>query len=223
MPEPVSESPGLSETGRLEAFCDGVFAIAITLLVLEIRVPPPHQPGGLLHALAHLWPSYLGYVISFVTIGIMWTNHHSIFTYVRRSDRYFLLINVAFLMCISFLPFPTAVLAEYLPAPEGRRLAVAFYGATMVVIAIAFNAVWWYAVRGGRLLAPDADGIAVRTISRRYALGPLAYAVSFALAFVSAGASLAVHGVLAVLYLLPERKRQPAGSRSPVDASSRPE
>jgi uncharacterized membrane protein len=143
---------------------------------------------------------------------------------VRRSDRYFLLINVLFLMCISFLPFPTAVLAEYLPMPEGRRLAVAFYGATMVVIALAFNGLWWYAVRGGRLLAPDADMAAVRTIGRRYALGPMAYAISFALAFVNAGASLAVHGVLAILFLLPERKRLPTDPPpSAVDAPPRPE
>src|SRR6185295_9004600 len=95
-----------SETARLEAFSDGVFAIAITLLVLEIRVPPPEavqRAGGLAAALLHLWPSYLGYFISFITIGIMWSNHHSIFLYIRRVDRYFLVINVFFLMCIGFL------------------------------------------------------------------------------------------------------------------------
>ncbi|HET7296958.1 MAG TPA: TMEM175 family protein, partial [Gemmatimonadales bacterium] len=144
------------------------------------------------------------YVLSFVTIGIMWANHHSIFRYVRRADRYFVLINVMFLMCISFLPFPTALLAEYLPEPGGRTMAVAAYSATLVVIALAYNALWWYAVVGDRLLAPDYDRAAVRTISRRYAAGPVAYGVSFALAFVNVWASLAVHGLLAALYLLPE-------------------
>src|SRR3989475_8757474 len=136
-----------SDTARLEAFSDGVFAIAITLLVLEIHVPAPDatQHGRtLLTALRQLWPSYLGYALSFVTIGIMWANHHSIFRYVRRADRYFLLINVLFLMWISFLPFPTALLAAYLPEPEGRTLAVAGYSATLVMIAVAYNAVWWY-------------------------------------------------------------------------------
>jgi uncharacterized membrane protein len=216
MTEPVEGSPGLSDTSRLETFSDGVFAIAITLLVLEIRVPhaSSETASGLLGALARLWPSYLGYAISFVTLGIMWANHHAIFTYVRRTDRYFLLIHVFFLMCISFLPFPTAVLAEHLPHPESRRVAVAAYSATLVVIALAYNAVWWYAVAGGRLLDPKADPLAVRSISRRYALGPVSYTISLVLAFVNVWASLSVHGLLALLYLLPERKTR-AGGPSP--------
>lgn len=196
-----------SDTTRVEAFSDGVFAIAITLLVLEIRVPPPEataQGRTLLSALRQLWPSYVGYVLSFLTIGIMWANHHSIFRYVRRADRYFVLINVLFLMCISFLPFPTALLAKYLPVAEGRTAAVAGYSATLVVIALAYNAVWWYAVWEDRLLGPGVDRAAVRTISRRYLAGPVFYGLSFALAFVNVWASLAVHAVLAGLYLLPE-------------------
>lgn len=209
MTRPVEGSPGLSETSRLEAFSDGVFAIAITLLILEIKVPRAGAEPSLVRALLRLWPSYLGYVISFVTLGIMWANHHAIFNYVRRTDRYFLLIHVFFLMCISFLPFPTAVLAEHLPNPDGRRSAVALYSATLVVIALAYNAVWWYAIAGRRLLDPAADPLAVRSISRRYAFGPISYAISFALAFANVWASLAVHGVLAILYLLPERMTLP--------------
>lgn len=203
--------PGhLSETARVEAFSDGVFAIAITLLVLEIRVPSPdttEHGRALLVALRGLWPSYLGYTLSFVTIGIMWANHHSIFHYIRRADRYFVLINVMFLMCISFLPFPTALLAEYLPEAAGRTMAVATYSATLVVIALAYNALWWYAAAGDRLLDPGCDRDAVRTISRRYAAGPISYGISLGLAFVNVWASLAVHAVLAALYLLPERSR----------------
>jgi uncharacterized membrane protein len=207
----TGEARHQSDTARLEAFSDGVFAIAITLLVLEIQVPSPaatEQGRTLLPALRWLWPSYLGYVLSFVTIGIMWANHHSMFRYIRRSDRYFALINVVFLMCISFLPFPTAVLAQYLPQPTGRTVAVAGYSATLVVIALAYNAVWWYAVAGDRLLGADADRDAVRTISRRYLAGPLSYGVSFGLAFVNVWASLGVHALLAAFYLLPEHKRQ---------------
>jgi len=207
MPDPLPESPGLTETGRLEAFCDGVFAIAITLLVLEIRVPEPeaaHHAGSLVRALGALWPSFLGYAIGFLTIGIMWANHHAIFQYVRRSDRYFLMINVVFLMLIAFLPFPTALLAAYLAEAGERRTAVLVYGATVWLIALAFNAVWWYAVRRG-LLDPAADRVAVRTISARYKLGPLAYAGVLLLAFVTPWASLVGHFALAALYLLPER------------------
>src|SRR5688572_8669091 len=138
---------GPSETARVEASSDGVFAIAITLLVLEVRVPPPHLTGHgstLLPALLNLWPSYLGYLISIITIGVMWVNHHSMSTLIRRTDRYFLLLSVFFLMCIAFLPFPTALLAEYLSEPKGRRVAVASYSASFVLIALAYNAVWWY-------------------------------------------------------------------------------
>ena len=200
---------GPSETARVEAFSDGIFAIAITLLVLNIRVPPPDltgHGGTLLPALLRLWPSYLGYLISFLTIGIMWVNHHSMFVLIRRTDRYFLLLSVFFLMCIAFLPFPTAVLAEYLPEPKGRRIAVALYSATFVLIAVAYNALWLYAVRLGQLLHEKADREAVRTISRRYMIGPVAYAISFGLAFINAWASLAVHGVLAAFFVLPVRK-----------------
>jgi uncharacterized membrane protein len=198
-----------SETARLEAFSDGVFAIAITLLVLEIQVPSPtqtHHGRDLLPALLRLWPSYLGYLISFVTLGIMWANHHSIFVLISRTDRYFLLINVLFLMWIAFLPFPTALLAEYLSEPSGRRLVVAVYSAALVMIALAYNAVWWYAAWGGRLLDRNADREAVDTISRRFAIGPLSYGVSFALAFINVWASLAIHGLLTGYYVLPVRK-----------------
>jgi uncharacterized membrane protein len=204
-----SLSPGVSETGRLETFSDGVFAIAITLLVLEIRVPPPditREGEGLFRALLGLWPSYLGYVISFITLGVMWANHHSMFELIQRTDRYFLILSVLFLMCIAFLPFPTAVLAEYLPQPGGRRVAVAGYSATFVIIALAYNALWWYAIRGGRLLGPDSDSNAVRTITRRYLIGPAAYLLSFVLAFVNPWASLAIHGVLIAFYLLPVQR-----------------
>ena len=199
----------MSETARLEAFSDGVFAIAITLLIIEIKVPSheaAEHAGGLLRALIHVWPSFVGYVISFVTLGIMWINHHALCSYIGRVDCYFLFIHVLFLMCIAFLPFPTAVLAEYLPHPEERRAAVASYSATLVVIALAYNAVWWSAAINRRLLKPGCDADAVRTISRRYMVGPAAYGVSLALAFVSVVASLSVHAALAAFFLLPERK-----------------
>lgn len=215
----MTEAAHTSDTTRVEAFSDGVFAVAITLLVLEIRVPPPEateQGRTLLAALGRQWPAYFGYALSFVTIGIMWANHHTIFRYVRRADRYFILINVMFLACISFLPFPTALLARYLSLPDGRTLAVASYSATLVVIALAYNAVWWYAVWGDRLLGAGVDRDAVDTIGRRYLAGPVSYGVSFALAFVNVWASLTVHVVLALLYLLPEHTHVGRGRHSPA-------
>src|SRR5277367_1636571 len=106
-----------SGTHRLEAFSDGVFSIAITLLVLEIKLPenpPIHSSGQLWLALAQLWTHYLGYVLSFFVIGVMWANHHALFEYIRRADRAVLLANLLLLMGVGFLPFPTAVLADHL-------------------------------------------------------------------------------------------------------------
>jgi uncharacterized membrane protein len=202
---------GTSETTRLETFCDGVFAIAITLLVLEIRVPDAeriHEAGGIWPALGGLWPSYVGYALSFLVLGIMWVNHHAMFQYIRRADRAFLVLNVLFLMVISFVPFSTGVLAEHLPEPENRRGALIFYGASMALCAVMFNAVWHSGIREGRLLGSRVDVAGLETITKRYRLGPLAYLVAIALAFVNPWVSLAWHFALAVFYVLPERSRE---------------
>jgi len=201
-----------TDTARLEAFCDGVFAIAITLLVIEIHVPHAGEVarlGGLWPALGVRWPSYLGYTISFLTIGIMWTNHHAVLEYVRRADRSFLLINVAFLMTVAFLPFPTAVLAEYVNHPAERVAATAFYGGALFVIAIGFNALWLVGIRD-RSRIGHADPEAVNTITRRYRMGPIGYAAATALAFVNVWLSLATHAALAILFALSEKPSRSA-------------
>src|SRR5690349_17168778 len=123
----MSESAHTSETTRLEAFSDGVFAIAITLLILEVKVPSPaasKAAGGLLRALLAQWPSFASYVISFLTIGIMWINHHAMFHYIRRTDRTMLLLHIVFLMLISFVPYPTSLAAAYIMTPEERTAAL---------------------------------------------------------------------------------------------------
>ena len=148
MQHPPTAGNGAGErtlsTTRLEAFSDGVFAIAITLLILEVRVPERRDIGEgrqLLTALADLWPAYLAYGTSFVAILIMWVNHHIIFEHVRRTDHPLFLLNGLLLLCITFMPFPTALLAEYLGHP-GQRLAAAVYAGSFVVIAIVFNLLW---------------------------------------------------------------------------------
>ena len=204
----AGDGEALSETTRLEAFSDGVFAIAITLLIIEIKVPSAAEvlaAHGLWPALAHHWPSFLGYTISFVTIGIMWANHHAVFTYVRKTDRAFLLANVFLLMTIAFLPFPTAVLAEYLPEPEVRVSAAVFYGLALVLTAVGFNLVWFFGIRGRRLLGGSIDEAGVRTISSRYRLGVPSYTLTTAAAFVSVTLSLALHLALALLYARSEK------------------
>src|SRR5258706_2511001 len=114
-------------TARLEPFSDGVFSIAITLLILEIKVPSTAEiagSGGLWTALAGRWPSYVGYLLSFLIIGIMWANHHALFAYIRRVDRRFIFANLLLLLTLGFLPFPTALLAEHL-AEAGARTPAA--------------------------------------------------------------------------------------------------
>ena len=192
-------------TDRLEAFSDGVIAIAITLLILEVRVPTEtavEEAGGLGQALLKLWPSYLGYLLSFVIIGIMWANHHEIFRHIARTDHYLVLINLLFLFCIGFVPFPTALMADNL-GHDGERTAVIVYAGWFLLTALAYNLLWWYPSHDGRLLAPDADREVVQTITRRFRLGPPSYALAFVLAFLYPPASLAVLFLLAVLYVLP--------------------
>jgi len=123
-----------SDTARLETFADGVMAIAITLLILDVHVPPP-SGRSLWSALAEEWPSYAGYVVSFLTIGIIWVNHHQMFKLIGRVTHGFLMMNVIFLMTIAFLPFPTALVADYIRIPDSRTAATVVYGLTMVAIA----------------------------------------------------------------------------------------
>lgn len=212
------------ETTRLETFSDGVFAIAITLLVLEIRVPPAHgEVTRTLGAeLLHLWPSYLGYLISFATIGIMWVNHHTMFEHIRRVNRTFLLINVVFLLVIAFIPFPTAVLAEHLPDPEGRRTATLFYGASFTLMAMVYNLVWRYgAGANGRLLGPGADLEEARAITRGYTWGPIIYLVATLIALASPIASLVAHALIALFFTLPPRHAARAVPDVPLGRTTR--
>ncbi|MBI3660501.1 DUF1211 domain-containing protein [Candidatus Acetothermia bacterium] len=202
-PIATQETRDEKETSRIEAFSDGVFAIAITLLVLDIKVPHDlTEEAGLAQALLHLWPAYLAFVISFAFIGIMWINHHKLFRLIRRSDHGLLLLNTLLLMGITFVPFPTSLLAENLQHPD-QRLAAMVYSGIYEMIAIFFNVLWWYASYKNRLLSKNADPRAVRAITWSYACGPLFYLVAFGLAFISAIASLVFNVALAVFFALP--------------------
>lgn len=192
-----------NETARLETFADGVMAIAITLLILEIATPEIEGVGSLGEALAHQWPSYAAYVVSFLTIGIIWVNHHHLFSVIARVDNTFLILNVVFLMTIAFLPWPTALVAEFIRQEGARTTATVVYGLTMTAIALMFNAVWRYAASGNRLLSGEADPGAVRTVNRSYLLGPVTYAGATLLALVNGWASLAVFAALALYWMIP--------------------
>jgi uncharacterized membrane protein len=191
---------------RLEAFSDGVFAIAITLLVIEIGVPHlESEPDGttLLKELVELWPSYLGYVISFLQIGVIWANHHNRFRFIVRSDHILLFLNILFLMCVAFIPFPTALLAEYLQGAQ-RSTAGAVYAGSLAVTAVFFTLLWVYAAANYRLVDRNLDPSLLRAMTRRYAAGTVAYLLAFFIAFVNVTASLILIVVLALLFVLPE-------------------
>jgi len=184
-------------TARLETFSDGVFAIAATLLILDVR---PEGAGSLTSQLLHAWPSYAAYALAFATIGIMWINHHEVFRHIDRIDRPFLVINVFFLMVIAFIPLPTRVLAAHLH--RDATTAAVFYGLTNVLMAASYSALWFYASIGRRLLSPDADERAVSGITRSYLPGVPLYALATLSAFISAWLAVSLFMAYAVFYVL---------------------
>ena len=188
------------ETGRVEAFSDGVFAIAITLLILAVGIEQSLASGSLKHSLLHLWPAYIAYAASFLTVGIMWVNHHQIFRHFVRVDRVLLLLNILLLMCISFTPFPTRVVADHAQNASDRTAAAVLYGSTMTVTAICFFGVWYYGSR--RLLRSDTDMREVSGITRSYLPGAPTYAFATVIAFVSSIASLVLFSAIAVFYAI---------------------
>ncbi|HZQ70880.1 MAG TPA: TMEM175 family protein [Terriglobales bacterium] len=191
-----------SETARIEAFSDGVFAIAITLLILEIKVPQP-AAGPLALQLARQWPSYISYVISFSFIGIMWINHHRLFNHIRRSNHGLMIYNMLLLLGVTFVPYPTSVLAAFLGKPD-QRLAAMFYNGTYFFIAVFFNLLWRHAKSGkDRLFGNEVDPAAIELIDRRYAIGLSAYALCAALAWWSVAASLILNVAMALFFALP--------------------
>ncbi len=193
------------ETGRIEAFSDGVFAVAITLLVLDVHVPARDHlpPGGLSAALLALWPTIGAYTVSFVTILIMWLNHHRLFEQIQRKDHALMLLNGLLLMLVTLIPFPTSLVAEYLQAPSAKT-ALAVYCGLNFLMASAFNLLWNHAAQDGRLLADDHDQHRVRHITAQYRLGPALYAVAFVLAFVSVIACCVAIAALAIFFALPD-------------------
>jgi uncharacterized membrane protein len=185
------------ETSRLETFSDGVFAIAATLLILDVKAD---GSGPLSSQLWHAWPEFAGYAISFVTIGIMWINHHTVFKQIDKVDRTFLTINVVFLMVIAFVPFPTRVLAAHLQ--HDARAGALTYGVTMVVMASLYSTLWFYAAWNRRLIAADADQRTVSGISRSFLPGIPFYGLATLSAFVSPWLSVGLYAGITAFYVL---------------------
>jgi uncharacterized membrane protein len=181
------------ETGRdrdrIVNLSDGVFAIAITLLILDIRVPniPENMVSSqLLGALLSLWPKYLGYILSFVGISAFWLIHHSIFRPIRSYDRILLYLNFLFLMVVAFVPFPTSLLGEY----GDHQLPVAIYAATLAVGRLLLTAIHWYSTRNDRLLDGPQDPATVRFFLIRGLTIPTIFLLSIGISFFSVSVAI---------------------------------
>lgn len=193
------------KTNRLEAFSDGVFAVAITLLVLEINVP-----GGehLWHQLKDEWPSFASFFVSFWVIGIIWVNHHGLLDHLKRTDRPVLYLNLLVLMTVVFIPFSTALMADHLKSGADEKVAALVYALAFLAMGIAFNLFWTYIVKHRRELGVEIPDEEVRRISIGFMIGSPIYLVAVIMAFISPAVVLIIIPAVAVYYML-------AGMRSP--------
>ncbi len=203
-----------NENARLQAFSDGVFSIAITLLVFNIAVPRDLPQGQrLLDALWHLWPSYFAFITSFLTIGVMWINHHNLFKVIVYTDHVLLALNVLLMLMVTFVNFPTAVLGAYITNATEQYTAGVFYCGTFAVTASVYNLLWRYAER--RLLAESVDKEVKGAISRAYNRGLALYWLTFGVAFISTSAALLCSFALALFFALPARVGKGGGEGKP--------
>lgn len=190
-------------TNRIEALSDGVFSIAMTLLIIEVHVPrvDPHDRAALVQALAHLGPQVAAYVVSFLILGTLWIGHHNHFVHIRKVNRTLLWLNIGYLCAVAFLPFSTALVASYWRQPLGAAL----YGSNLLVAGVFLWLHWFYATSGRRLVSPDLSDEAIRTARRRIEIGFAVYLTATVLAFVWPPASLLLFAVMPVAYMLPGR------------------
>ena len=198
------------DTGRLEAFSDGVFAVAITLLVLNIKIPGLDSPGQFLAdkalwpLLSNQWPMLVAYTTSFATVGIMWINHNRLFQQIKHADTGLQLLNLLLLLIIVILPVPTALSAEYLIRLDQHAAAI-IYCATFFLMSCSFDLLWYYAAHHNRLLGKDADKHEVVAISQQYLFGPLCYSIAFGIAWINTPICIIFCFFLALFFALPAR------------------
>ena len=173
------------ETSRVEAFSDGVFAIAITLLILEIKVPKieMHMTNSqLFTSLVNLWPSYFAFLLSFAAVLIMWINHHGFFKYLKTINSKFLYANGFLLLMVTFIPFPTAVLAEHINSPAAN-VSAAFYCGAMVLVSVAYNVLWFTTAYKRALVKDEISDALIIKIRNAYWFGFFVYLTSFIVSF----------------------------------------
>lgn len=212
---------GVAGNDRINTFSDGVFAIAITLLVLELKVPETLPHGGVVTALVEMAPKFAGHVLSFVVLGVYWVGHHNVFMHIHRHDRTLLWLNIAFLMFVGAMPFFAGLLVQHSDDP----FSLVVYCANLAVAGVFLDIIWWYATRGRRLVDPKIDSHLIRLFHRRVLTAPVIYLVSIPIAFFNSTAALLVAIIVPLTYMFPglldqHHHRQLGGSgRAILDAS----
>lgn len=217
-----STGPVVVSKGRLEAFSDGVFAVAITLLVLDIKVPEIEPDASLWHALGDNWAHYIAYAISFLTIGVMWVNHHNMLGTISGTDRGLLYSNLGLLAVVSFIPFPTSVVSEYFrhSSAENVRAAVGLYGLTMIALGVAFSLIWLHIYHHPQILAAGISPAVLRRDVIRSCGGTGCYVAATALSFAAPTAALFVFAALVVMFALARPIRTQADHPSETDGET---
>ncbi len=197
------------ETQRIEAFSDGVFAIVVTLLIFNVKLPDPAAvtANGLLAELAKSWTIYLAFAASFFFVLVMWINHHRLFTIIRRSDNNLMLLNGLLLFGVTVVPFPTSIVAAYLLDPQ-QQAAVFIYNGWFFLVAIMFQLLWRYAAHNNRLFSHAVDPAITRHIARSYNIGLVLYLAAVLIDIISPPVSLAISIGLAVFFAIPNRQVQ---------------
>jgi uncharacterized membrane protein len=201
-PAPRPGRRGL-RTGRMEAFSDGVFAIAVTLLVLDIAIPAG-TGAHLLRSVARLWPSYLGYVVSFSTIGAIWLGHNAITDYLERADAGFLRRGLLLLLVVAFLPFPTKLFADFIREDRPERVAVTIYGISLLVASLLLLVLWRYTVHV-RLVRPDADDEELQLLTKRLTPGLGGYLVLIIAGLFAPIVAAVGYLAIAIFFIIPFR------------------
>ncbi|MDP9313439.1 MAG: TMEM175 family protein [Chloroflexota bacterium] len=189
---------GIAGNERINALSDGVFAIVMTLLVLELRVPEVPAPE-LLRAMPELVPEVLAYSVSFVVLGIYWVGQHNMLMHIKRHDRTFLWLNILFLLIVASMPFPTALVLHY----SEEQVAVVIYAATLVLGGLSLDLMWWYATHNRRLVSEQIDPALIGFVHRRVLMAPVLYLGAIALSFLSVDAAKLLFALVALLYILP--------------------
>jgi uncharacterized membrane protein len=188
--------------GRIEGLTDNIFSTVMTVLVLSLSVPiitSGQVNTKLLIDLESLWPNFVAYAVSFVVLGVYWVGHHSMFHFIKRTNRAILWLNMIFLLCIGIIPFSTAVIGRY----SGQQIAVIAYGANLTAAGITLNACWMYATHNRRLVAKDLDIRIIKLARKRIIVGPLICLTGILVSFLNTEISLILYGLMPIFYILP--------------------